>query len=325
MSDATGMSSETVVLLAVLVLVVLALGIWLLLRRRGASEDIESGTSATERGSDLPSAPAEVGAASTGWAAADQPRAELAPGDDGSADATAAEVGRTSDGPTAAREPANPVDPTDSDDDSVDCDEGEPEAEGAEFAGDGLSALEDRIAADDGEVSGTAPRTPTEAFGEAEGSPPQASTEEGRRGSSLLDDPDSDSTPLFRSIREQLRASSGPTDEDLAGDEAEHAVNEVPGGDPLPAEDEVLAQPATDDEVGVRRVSELHEVVDGGFGIGSAAVIPDGAQPLGHPIKADLATNTYRDLHSPAYDQSEPDVWFLDAGFAQRAGFRRED
>lgn len=75
----------------------------------------------------------------------------------------------------------------------------------------------------------------------------------------------------------------------------------------------------------VVRVSDLHEVVNGGFGIGSAAPISDGAQPLGHPIKANLDTKTYQDLHSPWYAQTRPDVWFLDVGFAERAGFHRAE
>ena len=73
------------------------------------------------------------------------------------------------------------------------------------------------------------------------------------------------------------------------------------------------------------RISGLDEVVDGGFGIGSAAPIPDGAQPLGHPIKANVDTKTYQDLHSPWYASTSPDVWFLDAGFAERAGFHRAE
>ncbi|MDO5504281.1 MAG: hypothetical protein Q4G67_14035 [Actinomycetia bacterium] len=73
------------------------------------------------------------------------------------------------------------------------------------------------------------------------------------------------------------------------------------------------------------RISDLEDVVDGGFGIGSAAPIDGGVQPLGHPIKANLDTKTYQDLHSPWYDQTQPDVWFLDAGFAERAGFHRAE
>ena len=95
----------------------------------------------------------------------------------------------------------------------------------------------------------------------------------------------------------------------------------VPTAAPETAADQAPAA----SEPPIRRISELHEVVDGGFGIGSAAPIADGAQPLGHPIKANVDTKTYQDLHSPWYDTTEPDVWFLDAGFAERAGFHRAE
>jgi hypothetical protein len=270
---------------------------------------------------------------------------------------------------------------------------------------------------DEGEVP---PRTPAEAFGDAHepGEPvdPEVSgdasdAEAARREGSVLDETDVDSTPLFRSIREEhlgvatssqqpaessqgaaevtsdvepgtddgREASDGAedavaSDEVLAEepeidlswsherrgwDEQVHAGAPVTGGNSaeVVAPDEVTSAPGTssgdEDErkeplvemkeksvtdtgqpetavaMGehppIRRISELHEVVDGGFGIGSAAVLADGAQPLGHPIKANLDTKTYQDLHSPWYDDTEPDVWFLDAGFAERAGFRRAE
>lgn len=295
MSDGTAVSGATVVLLAALGLAALAMGVWLLLRRRGISGAGGTGADTAGPGSATPSTRAAGGGAATGWAAAGSPRGENVPGD---------AVGD-------AEGDAEPANATAAEEDS---------AEGAEFEGPGLSTLASEDAGADGEpgatmagepadgrdagsgeVSGSAPRTPTQAFGEAEGSTREASTGEERRGS-LLDDPGSDSTPLFRSIREQMMASAEKADDAVPSDETQDGESS-----------------------GIRRVSELHEVVDGGFGIGSAAVIPGGVQPLGHPIKAEVSSKTYQDLHSPGYDEMEPDVWFLDAGFAERAGFRRSD
>ena len=196
-----------------------------------------------------------------------------------------------------------------------------------------------------------------------------------------IDDEAGDSTPLYRTLREQLdttlvdepagdpalepapRLEPAPVSADLEGvdgvgaaphptttDNAEAGVAGNDADDPAPWKDddfmttsetegtvsdgfaddsaETTAAPAGEvagDLFPVVRISELHEVVDGGFGIGSAAPIEDGVQPLGHPIKANLDTKTYQDLHSPWYVQTEPDVWFLDAGFAERAGFHRAE
>ncbi|MBP6995772.1 MAG: hypothetical protein KBB39_06505 [Phycicoccus sp.] len=70
-----------------------------------------------------------------------------------------------------------------------------------------------------------------------------------------------------------------------------------------------------------RRISELSEVQDGGHGVGSAAPVWDGAQPLGHPIQAYRDTMSYRVPGAAGYDSAEPDVWFFDEWSAQRAGY----
>ncbi|HNQ06471.1 MAG TPA: hypothetical protein PKH97_04715, partial [Tetrasphaera sp.] len=66
-----------------------------------------------------------------------------------------------------------------------------------------------------------------------------------------------------------------------------------------------------------------HAVIDGGWSVGSAAPIEDGCMPLGHPIKGVYALGIYQVPGSGWYDQTTPDVWFLDEEAAQRAGFRR--
>lgn len=75
------------------------------------------------------------------------------------------------------------------------------------------------------------------------------------------------------------------------------------------------------DGSGGRRISDYDEVRDGGYGIGSAAPIEDGAQPLGHPVRAWEDTKTFRG--GPEGDwEREPDVWFMDEQAAGNAGFR---
>ncbi|NUO36620.1 MAG: hypothetical protein HOQ27_16370 [Dermatophilaceae bacterium] len=72
-----------------------------------------------------------------------------------------------------------------------------------------------------------------------------------------------------------------------------------------------------------RRVSEFDEVVDGGFGLGSAAPIDDGAQPLGHAIKGTREGATFLGPDDEGYDDAEPDVWFYNEEAARRAGFTK--
>lgn len=86
-----------------------------------------------------------------------------------------------------------------------------------------------------------------------------------------------------------------------------------------------LARGATSATGSDRRVSELSEVRDGGYSVGSAAPIDDGAMPLGHPVKAWEDTKSYLTPDHPRYDDADPHVWFTDPGAAERAGFRRAD
>jgi len=74
-----------------------------------------------------------------------------------------------------------------------------------------------------------------------------------------------------------------------------------------------------------RRTSALEEVRDGGYGVGSAAIIDDGAIPLGHPVKAWKDTRTFVTPNHPSYGNADPHLWFTDADAAQKAGFRHVD
>ena len=72
-----------------------------------------------------------------------------------------------------------------------------------------------------------------------------------------------------------------------------------------------------------RRISDSHELRDGGFGEGSAAPLDDGGQPLDHPVQGHRSSMTFDLPGDPGYDTSEPDVWFHDQAAAERSGFRR--
>ena len=74
-----------------------------------------------------------------------------------------------------------------------------------------------------------------------------------------------------------------------------------------------------------RRISGFDELRDGGFGVGSAAPLDDGAQPLDHPVAGYRDTMTYRLPGDAGYDSAEPHVWFYDEGAAERSGFRRSE
>ncbi|MGB7818521.1 MAG: hypothetical protein WBL35_07260 [Ornithinibacter sp.] len=72
-----------------------------------------------------------------------------------------------------------------------------------------------------------------------------------------------------------------------------------------------------------RRISAFTELRDGGFGVGSAAPLADGAQPVDHPVQAYRDTMSYRVPGDSGYDSTEPDVWFYDESAAERSGFSR--
>ena len=70
-----------------------------------------------------------------------------------------------------------------------------------------------------------------------------------------------------------------------------------------------------------RRISALVEIRDGGYGVGSAAPLEDGAMPFGHPVKAWEDTKTRVLPEGAGYADVDPDVWFTDANAAESAGF----
>lgn len=74
-----------------------------------------------------------------------------------------------------------------------------------------------------------------------------------------------------------------------------------------------------------RRTSSIEEIRDGGYGVGSAAPIDDGATPMGHPVKAWEDTKTYVTPEHAKYAEAEPHLWFTDPNAAEHAGFRSVD
>jgi hypothetical protein len=121
-----------------------------------------------------------------------------------------------------------------------------------------------------------------------------------------------------------------PVEDDLPQDEpGVPAEDDLPEGEPAELVEDVAVtqEPTPEDmpEQGGRRISGFLELRDGGFGVGSAAPLEDGAQPLDHPVQAYRDTMTFRAPGDPGYDSAEPDVWFYDAGAAERSGFRPAD
>lgn len=105
--------------------------------------------------------------------------------------------------------------------------------------------------------------------------------------------------------------SSAQNPPGASGAEGEHSTVRDEGA-PFDLEDEPPMS---------RRISSLEEVVDGGYGVGSAAALPDGAQPLGHPIMGfrDSMTFARQGQRAPG---ASADVWFYDEDAARRSGFR---
>ena len=133
--------------------------------------------------------------------------------------------------------------------------------------------------------------------------------------------------PLTEDIAIPAHEWGGPHEaEPVVEPEPEPAPVVEPEPEPEPVvEPEPEPEPEPDPETTGRRISGFLELRDGGFGVGSAAPIEDGAQPLDHPVQAYRDTMTFREPGVPGYDSADPDVWFYDAAAAERSGFRPAD
>ncbi len=116
---------------------------------------------------------------------------------------------------------------------------------------------------------------------------------------------------------EQLAADREALDRETEG-EQQVAAEE-------PAQEEPAEEHASEEAPRGRSVSDFDEIRDGGFGVGSAAPLEDGRQPMGHPVAAYRDTMSFRTPGDPGYDETEPDVWFYDEAAAERSGFHRAD
>ena len=178
--------------------------------------------------------------------------------------------------------------------------------------------------------------TPGVGSGDSDGSPdspdspdsPESADSAPSADSSDEDDEDGEGgeDPRFESDEDRqaredaFAAEHDPEQHDLsAGEEFRQAGDWTAEDGKLTADDVVSG----DGEGGVdgRRLSSVEEIRDGGYGVGSAAPIDDGAMPLDHSVKAWEDTKTYLVQGEHGYDGVDPDVWFLDDRSAERAGF----
>lgn len=155
-----------------------------------------------------------------------------------------------------------------------------------------------------------------------EGMTDQRSTSD--EGSEDADASDEGEDPRFeseedkRAREEAFAAEHDPEQHDLsAGEEFRQAGDWTAEDGKLTADDVVSGEQGVDG----RRLSSVEEIRDGGYGVGSAAPIEDGAMPLDHAVKAWEDTKTYLVQGEDGYDGVDPHVWFLDDRSAERAGF----
>ncbi|MBM6545038.1 hypothetical protein JNO54_02640 [Janibacter sp. YIM B02568] len=137
------------------------------------------------------------------------------------------------------------------------------------------------------------------------------------------DDPRVETDEEKRAREEAFAAEHDPEQHDLSKGEEFRQAGDWTAEDGKLTEDDVADSAAGSDEQGVdgRRLSSVEEIRDGGYGVGSAAPIEDGAMPLDHSVKAWEDTKTYLVQGEDGYDGVDPHVWFLDDRSAERAGF----
>jgi len=99
--------------------------------------------------------------------------------------------------------------------------------------------------------------------------------------------------------------------------------------EPMPEGSAVVDEPGAVDEPAVVDGPVVVEAAaqpgGGPYGEGSAATLPDGSAPEGHPIKGNANSMLYHPSTSPYYARTKAEVWFRDEESAEAAGFRRWD
>lgn len=132
------------------------------------------------------------------------------------------------------------------------------------------------------------------------------------------DDPTWESDEDRRAREGAFAAEHDPEDHDVAaGAGFRQAGDWTAETGQVTPEDVVTAETGADG----RRLSSVEEIRDGGYGVGSAAPIADGAMPLDHWVKAWEDSKTYLVQGERGYAGTDPHVWFLDDRSAERAGF----
>lgn len=153
--------------------------------------------------------------------------------------------------------------------------------------------------------------------------------EEGGDDARSEEDPRVETDEEKRAREEAFAAEHDPEQHDLSKGEEFRQAGDWTAEDGKLTEDDVADSAAGSDEQGAdgeqgvdgRRLSSVEEIRDGGYGVGSAAPIEDGAMPLDHSVKAWEDSKTYLVQGEDGYDGVDPHVWFLDDRSAERAGF----
>jgi hypothetical protein len=138
-----------------------------------------------------------------------------------------------------------------------------------------------------------------------------------------LAEPANSGTPSDSTDDSTVDSTDGPADGTGSSDLTDSAQESGAASDET-SDEQTSEQPAQGDSAAGRRISGFEEVADGGFGLGSAAPIADGAQPLGPAIKGRRDGTTFIGPDDAGYDDVEPDVWFYSEEAARRAGFHRD-
>jgi hypothetical protein len=141
------------------------------------------------------------------------------------------------------------------------------------------------------------------------------------------DDAEGAEDPRFESDEDRqaredaFAAEHDPEQHDVAAGQEFRQAGDWTAEDGKLTEDDVVSEDDGEQGADGRRLSSVEEIRDGGYGVGSAAPIEDGAMPLDHYVKAWEDTKTYLVQGEFGYDGADPDVWFLDDRSAERAGF----
>ncbi len=113
---------------------------------------------------------------------------------------------------------------------------------------------------------------------------------------------------------ETAQAAGDEADEDSVTDETAQAAGDEADKDSVTAEDSAAEATGTDGDEATEEARD--------FGPGSHAVLEDGSEPDGFPIKGNADSMLYHVPGSSHYDRTVAEVWFDTAESAEAAGFQ---